>query len=90
MSVSQDEINFLVYRYLQENGFPHSAFIFETESLAESTNINGSQIPPGALITLLQKSLQYMKLEKSIREIKEDPTSPAYEGVKKIEEQYNE
>lgn len=88
MSVSQDEINYLVYRYLQENGFPHSAFIFETESLADATNISGSQIPPGALITLLQKSLQYMKLEKSIIEAKEDPQSPAHEGIKKIEKEY--
>ena len=90
MSVSQDEINYLVYRYLQENNFPHSAFIFETESLADSTNISSSQIPPGALITLLQKSLQYMKLEKQIREAQQDPNSPAQEGIQEIQKAYNQ
>ncbi|KPM11810.1 F-box-like protein/WD repeat-containing protein TBL1XR1-like protein [Sarcoptes scabiei] len=28
MSFSSDEINFLIYRYLQESGFAHSAFVF--------------------------------------------------------------
>ncbi|EAY21616.1 WD repeat protein, putative [Trichomonas vaginalis G3] len=88
MSISQDEMNYLVYRYLQENGFVHSAFIFESESLADSTNISGSQIPPNALITLLQKSLQYMKLEKAIRLAKEDPKSQAHEGIEQIEKAY--
>lgn len=90
MSVSQDEMNYLVYRYLQENGFVHSAFIFESESLAESTNISASQIPPNALITLLQKSLQYMRLEKAIRVAKEDPKSQAHEGIQQIEKAYNQ
>ncbi|KAH0788246.1 WD repeat protein [Histomonas meleagridis] len=63
-----DEVNFLIWRYMQENEFPHSAYVFETEFLADSTNINGSHIPPNALITLLQKSLIYLKLEKSIKQ----------------------
>jgi transducin (beta)-like 1 len=67
MSVSMDEMNFLIWRYMQENGFPHSAFVFDTESFASNTNIPGAQIPPGALITLLQKSLIYLKIEKAIR-----------------------
>jgi len=88
MSVSQDEMNFLIWKYLQENGFPHSAFIFGSESLAESTNISASQMPPGALITLLQKSLQYMKLEKSIIEAKKNPNSPVAQGISRIENEY--
>lgn len=68
MSVSLDEMNYLVWRYMQENGFPHAAYVFDTESQASSTNIPGSQVPPGGLISLLQKSLIYLKIEKSIRE----------------------
>ncbi|CAL7943581.1 unnamed protein product [Xylocopa violacea] len=32
MSFSSDEVNFLVYRYLQESGFQHSAYTFGIES----------------------------------------------------------
>ena len=28
MSINSDELNYLVYRYLQESGFTHSAFTF--------------------------------------------------------------
>jgi len=34
MSISSDEVNFLVYRYLQESGFHHAAFTFGYESFA--------------------------------------------------------
>ena len=88
MSISQDEINFLIWKYFQENGFNHSAFLFGIESLAESSNITVQQIPPGALVTLLQKSLQYMKLEKSIIEAKENPNSQITEGINEIEKEY--
>lgn len=88
MSVSMDEINFLVWRYMQENGFPHAAFVFETESLAERTNITATQIPPGALISLLQKSIIYLKLEKSIRLAKADPNSTIASEMEKINQAY--
>lgn len=66
MSISSDEVNFLIQRYFQESGFEHSAYSFNAESLLDFTNINGSQIPKGALITLLQKGLLYIQLEKQI------------------------
>jgi transducin (beta)-like 1 len=84
MAVSMDEMNFLVWRYMQENGFPHSAFVFDTESVASSSNISGSQIPPGALVTLLQKSLIYLKIEKKIREARRDSSSPVSSAVAEI------
>ena len=86
MSVSMDELNYLVWRYLQENGFPHTAFVFDTECNASTTNIAGSQVPPMALITLLQKSLVYMKIEKRIREIKKDTNSSVHPELEKIEQ----
>ena len=44
MSITSDELNFLVYRYLHESGFRHSAFTFGAESSVAKSNINGSKI----------------------------------------------
>ncbi|KAK1878759.1 F-box-like/WD repeat-containing protein TBL1XR1 [Dissostichus eleginoides] len=68
MSISSDEVNFLVYRYLQESGFSHSAFTFGIESHISQSNINGALVPPAALISILQKGLQYVEAEVSINE----------------------
>ncbi len=69
MSITSDEVNFLVYRYLLESGFQHSAFTFGLESHIHQTSINGTVIPPGALISILQKGLQYVEAEASITEV---------------------
>lgn len=100
MSFSSDEVNFLVYRYLQESGkcwciiptkrhlkpnkntpadiccnsvhwshstgFHHSAYLFGIESHISQSNINGALVPPAALLTILQKGLQYTEAEMSI------------------------
>uniref|UniRef100_A0A8C5KMD3 F-box-like/WD repeat-containing protein TBL1XR1 n=1 Tax=Jaculus jaculus TaxID=51337 RepID=A0A8C5KMD3_JACJA len=68
MSISSDEVNFLVYRYLQESGFSHSAFTFSIESHICPSNINGALVPPAALISIIQKGLQYVEAEVSISE----------------------
>ncbi len=69
MSITSDEVNFLVYRYLLESGFQHSAFTFGLESHVHQTSINGTMVPPGALISVLQKGLQYVEAEVSITEV---------------------
>ncbi|XP_069103747.1 F-box-like/WD repeat-containing protein TBL1XR1-A [Argopecten irradians] len=68
MSFSSDEINFLVYRYLQESGFVHSAYTFGIESHISQSNINGALVPPAALLNIIQKGLQYTEAEISIGE----------------------
>eukprot|EP01036_Dinobryon_divergens_P023997 gene23997-32402_t len=68
MSITSDEVNFLVYRYLQENGFSHSAFTFAYESLVVKSSVAQTVIPPGALITFLQKGLEYIAIEEHINE----------------------
>ncbi|KAJ6646688.1 F-box-like/WD repeat-containing protein TBL1XR1 [Pseudolycoriella hygida] len=68
MSFSSDEVNFLVYRYLQESGFSHSAYTFGIESHISQSNINGALVPPAALLLMLQKGLQYTEAEISIAE----------------------
>uniref|UniRef100_A0A6M2DMM1 Putative u4/u6 small nuclear ribonucleoprotein prp4 n=1 Tax=Xenopsylla cheopis TaxID=163159 RepID=A0A6M2DMM1_XENCH len=68
MSFSSDEVNFLVYRYLQESGFQHSAYTFGIESHISQSNINGALVPPAALLSILQKGLQYTEAEISVGE----------------------
>lgn len=68
MAITSDEVNFLVYRYLLESGFTHSAFVFGYESFVHKSNVNGKDVPPGALITFVQKGLQYVELEANLNE----------------------
>lgn len=112
MSLSSDEVNYLIYRYLQvrqvdtrgydrnrtvddgskvqckmmryqsdacrshlcpsipqESGFVHSAFTFAYESLLGRSNLRNAEktIPPGALISFLQKGLQYVGIEENLQ-----------------------
>ena len=69
MSVTSDEVNVLVYRYLIESGFGHSAFTFAHESLVARTVVADADVPPGALITFLQKGLQYVEIESHLQEV---------------------
>ena len=69
MSISSDEVNYLIYRYMQENGFSHSAFTFAYESLVGKSTVAHAEVPPGALITFLQKGLEYVGIEEHINEV---------------------
>ena len=59
----------LTYRYLQESGFVHSSFTFVYESMLGRSNIKNAEksIPPGALLSFLQKGLQYVAIEESLQ-----------------------
>lgn len=50
-------------------GFSHSAFTFGIESHISQSNINGALVPPAALISIIQKGLQYVEAEVSINEV---------------------
>jgi hypothetical protein len=80
ISISSDEVNLLIYRYLVEagllskihrisislltSGFKHSAFVFHGESLLNRTpNLVQTDMPPGTLVTLLQKALLFLYVE---------------------------
>lgn len=54
-------------------GFSHSAFTFGIESHISQSNINGTLVPPAALISILQKGLQYVEAEISINEVRALP-----------------
>ncbi|CAN8251419.1 unnamed protein product [Cochlearia groenlandica] len=60
------ELNFLIFRYLQESGFTHAAFTLGYEASINKSNINGNMVPPGALIKFVQKGLQYMEMEANV------------------------
>ena len=47
-------------------GFRHSAFTFGCESMVAKSNINGSKIPPGQLVNIIQKGIMYANLERSV------------------------
>ena len=55
--------------YLQESGFVHSAFSFAHECMLGRTGLRSADrtLPPGALVTFLQKGLQYIGIEESLR-----------------------
>lgn len=57
-------------------GFSHSAFTFGIESHISQSNINGALVPPAALISIIQKGLQYVEAEVSINEVSR-PLTPS-------------
>ncbi|KAJ7952800.1 F-box-like/WD repeat-containing protein [Quillaja saponaria] len=64
--ITSVELNFLVFRYLQESGFTHSAFAFGYEVGINRCPIDGNLVPPGALIAIVQKGLQYLEMEANL------------------------
>eukprot|EP01117_Protostelium_nocturnum_P007887 TRINITY_DN2816_c0_g1_i1.p1 TRINITY_DN2816_c0_g1~~TRINITY_DN2816_c0_g1_i1.p1 ORF type:complete len:475 (+),score=87.38 TRINITY_DN2816_c0_g1_i1:62-1486(+) len=64
--ITSEEINFLIFRYMQESGFQHSAFAFGHESQLINNSIVRTEIPSGSLISYIQKGLQYKEIETHI------------------------
>ncbi len=50
-------------------GFSHTAFSFAYESLITKSSVAHVDVPPGALITFLQKGLEYVGIEEHINEV---------------------
>ncbi|KAJ1952748.1 hypothetical protein IWQ62_006155, partial [Dispira parvispora] len=63
MSITSEEVNYLVLRYLRESGFKHSSFAFQYESQLDNNEFHDLGVKPGELLNILQKGLQYMTLE---------------------------
>jgi hypothetical protein len=64
-------ILFLRFSYFLplQTGFAHSAFTFGYESLVVRSSAAQTEVPPGALITFLQKGLEYIAIEEHIGEV---------------------
>ncbi|XGW21732.1 hypothetical protein V3C99_004586 [Haemonchus contortus] len=63
MSFSSSELNHLIWKYLHETGMVHSAFVFGVESEAANSNLVDSEVPSGALVSIVQKGLCYIEAE---------------------------
>lgn len=50
-------------------GFIHAAFTLGYEAGIHKGGIDGNLVPPGALITIVQKGLQYIELEANTDEV---------------------
>ena len=57
--ISDEDVNLLILRYLQEHGFSHSSYVFEQECRLK----NGLDIPKGMLMEIIEKGMHYTKLE---------------------------
>ena len=69
MSITSSEVNYLIYRYLTESGYDHSAFTFFYESGVDKTipGIQHKDVPLGMLVSVLQKGLQYHNIETHVQ-----------------------
>ncbi|ODQ74536.1 hypothetical protein LIPSTDRAFT_62549 [Lipomyces starkeyi NRRL Y-11557] len=64
MSISSKELNYLIWRYLQESGFSHATYAFQHETEADRLEEKyGPVTPMGLLVSVFQKGLHYMEIE---------------------------
>ena len=67
-TVTADELNLLVMRYLQESGFTHSAYVFAHESLLGASLSATADLPPGALVGFVHRGVLFTQMEREVRE----------------------
>ncbi|OZC10181.1 F-box-like/WD repeat-containing protein ebi family protein [Onchocerca flexuosa] len=63
MTFTSDDVNFIIYRYLHESGFVHTAYTFANESRVLESGAAGNDVPMGALINIIQKGIYYTEAE---------------------------
>uniref|UniRef100_A0A0K0D5M4 LisH domain-containing protein n=1 Tax=Angiostrongylus cantonensis TaxID=6313 RepID=A0A0K0D5M4_ANGCA len=63
MSFSSNELNYIVWRYLSESGFEHSAYVFAMESNLLDSDIDCTEVASGALVMMVQRGLFYAEAE---------------------------
>ncbi|KAK1276917.1 Guanine nucleotide-binding protein subunit beta [Acorus gramineus] len=66
------ELNYMVFRYLQESGFLHSAFAFGYEAGINKSPVDGDLVPPLALVKFVQKGLQFLEMEANLSSDEDD------------------
>lgn len=88
MAISREDVNTLVWRYLSESGFDHSAFLFKSEANIEPADSCDSQLASGALVSFLQRAILYMNLEKSVKLAKANHSNPLYSNIAAVEDRF--
>ncbi|KAG6897965.1 hypothetical protein C0992_008355 [Termitomyces sp. T32_za158] len=63
LRITADEVNCLIYSYLLDSGFTHSAFAVKIEGQLDRSPYASKHIQRGELIELLSKSLLYIEVE---------------------------
>ncbi|KAH9965120.1 WD40-repeat-containing domain protein [Lactifluus volemus] len=63
ITINADEVNCLIYSYLKDSGFQHTAFSLLNEGHLQHSVHLEKQIPRGELIELLIKALLYTEVE---------------------------
>ncbi|KDQ20275.1 hypothetical protein BOTBODRAFT_62590 [Botryobasidium botryosum FD-172 SS1] len=63
LSISSDEINCLIYAYLEDSGFRHTSFCLRNEARLDVSPNLSVPIPRGEAVTLLRKALLYSEVE---------------------------
>ena len=53
----------MILKYLEENGYKHTAFNFLKENHSESLIKESLKIPPGLLVSLIQRGVIYSDIE---------------------------
>ncbi|KAI0319053.1 WD40 repeat-like protein [Amylostereum chailletii] len=61
--IDSDEVNCLVYAYLKDSGFEHTAFNLRVEGRLDRSDNFKKHIPHGELIDLLGKAMLYVEVE---------------------------
>lgn len=78
MSISSEELNYLIWRYLQESGKEVAALALQEESrVLEFESKFGEHIPIGTLVNFMQKGILYAESELLVRYDREStPVDP--------------
>lgn len=69
MSLSSEELNYLIWRYLQESGLEVSAFaLYDETTVAEFDDKFKDSIPIGSLVNLVQKGILYSESDQLVKQ----------------------
>ncbi|CAI5760550.1 unnamed protein product [Candida verbasci] len=69
MSLTSKEVNYIIYRYLQESGYDLSAYALDQQSQCSKYGNEDirNKIKPGCLISLIQKGILYTIAESEVK-----------------------
>lgn len=67
MSLSSNQLNYLIWRYLQEGGLDVSAYALQDETKVDQYEKRyGDKVPLGCLVDLVQKGILYTKVNELV------------------------
>lgn len=70
LRITSDDVNALIYSYLEDAGFSHTSYALRHEARLDSSPNLNVRIPRGELIKLLNKALLYSEAEAHFRRVR--------------------